>query len=184
MDPTGGAMGVIPDLLAEATRYVGGANLRENLAPNVYDTGAPLVAHLHYHHEMEYLAESIESISFVAIKMPKSPSSGATYISDTVATTKELLGTPLGQKMKAKGVCYVRKLPDLAHFQDNPDTTDARLVFNYWQTCFETDDPGEAERIAKAKGLEVSWVDSPVFGRYMLTKFYISGSLLNSHVRV
>jgi hypothetical protein len=80
--------------------------------------------------------------SFMGIKMPSKESiangkstSGATYISDTVATTKELLATPLGQKMKDKGVCYVRKLPDLAHFQNNPDTTDSRLVFNYWQVC-------------------------------------------------
>jgi len=80
--------------------------------------------------------------SFMGIKMPSKESiqngkstSGATYISDTVATTKELLSTELGQKMKSKGVCYVRKLPDLAHFRNNPDTTDSRLVFNYWQVC-------------------------------------------------
>ena len=148
--------------------------MRASLAPNVYETGAPLTAHLHYHHEMEYVADSIKTISFMGIKMPRS-TSGATYISDTVATTQELLATPLGQKMKDKGVCYVRKLPDLAHFRNNPDTTDSSLVFNYWQTSFETEDAAEAERVAKDKGLEVEWVDSPVFGRYMLTKFYISG---------
>lgn len=105
-------MGVIPDLLVDSSRYIGGSNLREDVAPNapnVYDTGAPLSAHLHYHHEMEYVADSIRTITFMGIKMPSS-ASGATYISDTVATTKEILGTQLGQKMKDKGVCYVRKL--------------------------------------------------------------------------
>ena len=175
MDPSGAAMALIPDLLADAAgkRYVGGSNHRGNLAPNVYDTGAPLSAHLHYHHEMEYVAESIETISFMGISMPKS-TSGATYISDTVATTKEILATPLGQKLKEKGVCYVRKLPDLDHFRKNPDTTDSRLVFNYWQTSFETECPREAEKVANSQGLEVEWVDSPIFGRYMLTKFYMS----------
>jgi hypothetical protein len=174
MDPAGGAMALIPDLLAEAgRRYVGGSNHRGNLAPNVFDTGAPLSANLHYHHEMEYVADSIETISFMGISMPKS-TSGATYVSDSVAVTKEILATPLGQKLKEKGICYVRKLPDLDHFRKNPDTTDSRLVFNYWQTSFETDCPIEAEKVAKSQGLEVEWVDSPIFGRYMLTKFYIS----------
>lgn len=32
---------------------------------NVYDTGAPNSAYLHYHHEMAYVNESVSKISFV-----------------------------------------------------------------------------------------------------------------------
>jgi hypothetical protein len=64
MDPTGAAAAIIPDLLSDATKYVGGSNFRETLAPNVYDTGAPMSAHLHYHHEMEYVADSINTIRY------------------------------------------------------------------------------------------------------------------------
>jgi len=39
-------------------------------------------------------------------------SKGFTYISDAIKATKDILATPLGQKLKEKGVCYIRCLTD------------------------------------------------------------------------
>jgi len=50
---------------------------------------------------------------------------------------------------------------------------DTSIVYNYWQTSTGTEDRDEAERIMRAKGLEVEWQDSPVFGRYMVTKYHV-----------
>merc|ERR1719421_1174750 len=50
---------------------------------------------------------------------------------------------------------------------------DPRIVYNFWQTSTGVTDPDEAEAIMKSKGLIVEWEDSPLFGRYMVTKFYV-----------
>ena len=43
-----------------SVKYEGGANPRDALPEeNVYDTGAPLPAHIHYHHEMAYIEETV-----------------------------------------------------------------------------------------------------------------------------
>merc|ERR1711871_1026440 len=99
--------------------YEGGANLRGYLEKNVYDTGAPRQANLHYHHEMAYVKESTEWLAFLCEKAPNDPLKGATFISDNVKVTDDLLSTPFGQKLKEKGLCYIRKLPDLKYFKDN-----------------------------------------------------------------
>lgn len=49
------------------SEYVGGGNDRHKLEPYFYETGAPLSADLHYHHEMTYIGESIKKISFSCI---------------------------------------------------------------------------------------------------------------------
>ena len=156
--------------------YEGGANPREAVE-NVYDTGAPLEAHIHYHHEMAYIEETVTNLGFVCLENTD-VHKGHTFMADNVKATDMLLNptfgsTGVGQKLKEKGLCYVRKLPDRQHFLDNPDTTDPSLVYNFWQTSFLTEDPDEAAEIARTtKGLEVEWVDSPIFGRYMVTKHY------------
>lgn len=45
------------DLLMDqsTSEYVGGGNDRGKLEPYFYETGAPLSANLHYHHEMTYI---------------------------------------------------------------------------------------------------------------------------------
>lgn len=50
---------------------------------------------------------------------------------------------------------------------------DPRIVYNFWQTSTDVTDPEEAQKIMERKGLEVTWEDSPMFGRYMITKFYV-----------
>ena len=169
-------MTAISQLLFEnSMRYSGGSNFRGKLEKNVYDTGAPNEAHLHYHHEMAYVKESTKHLTFLckhALKGDRA-SHGATFVSDNIGATDAIFRTPLGQKLKEKGLCYVRKLPDLAHFQKN--NINPKIVYNFWQTSFETNDPLEAAaKASKQQGLEVTWEDSEVFGRYMVTKFYIS----------
>jgi len=169
---------VVKCLTEKEILYEGGANPREALAlENVYDTGAPLDAHIHYHHEMAYIQETVANLGFVCLENTN-VEKGHTFMADNVKATDMLLNpsfgsTGVGQKLKEKGLCYVRKLPDRQHFLDNPGSTDPSLVYNFWQTSFLTEDPDEAAEIARTtKGLEVEWVDSPIFGRYMVTKHY------------
>lgn len=53
------------------------------------------------------------------------------------------------------------------------NSLDTSIVYNYWQTSTGTEDKDEAEAIMRSKGLEVEWQDSPVFGRYMVTKYFV-----------
>jgi len=155
----------------DTMKYEGGANQRAPLEANVYDTGAPRQADIHYHHEMAYVGQSCKWVAFGAIAATDDPLKGATFISLNNPATEELMETKLGEKLKDKGVCYVRKLPDKKYFDDND--LDRSIVYNYWQTSFMTDDVEVAQERAAAKGLEVEWQHSPVFGRYMVTKYYV-----------
>ncbi len=65
--------------------YEAGANPRGNLEANVYEVGAPLVAHLHYHHEMAYVGESTTMLGFMAKSAVQGK--GATFVSDNVRAT-------------------------------------------------------------------------------------------------
>jgi len=51
--------------------YEGGANLRGYLEKNVYDTGAPRHADLHYHHEMAYVKRAPSGWRFCASTRPR-----------------------------------------------------------------------------------------------------------------
>ena len=55
-------------VLQQEAIYMGGANPRDSLEPNVYEVGAPLSAHLHYHHEMAYLSKSTRMLAFLSHK--------------------------------------------------------------------------------------------------------------------
>lgn len=115
-----------PDL----AEYEGGANHRHNITTNVYEVGAPAQAHLHYHHEMAYVNESIKGLGFCctnAIEDENDPLRGATFISEQKGCTKEVLSTEFGQKLKEKGITYIRCLTD--------ETKYANLdgVYNHWQ---------------------------------------------------
>ena len=178
-------MSQIPKLFFEEdnNKYTGGSNLRgyiEN-GTNVYDTGAPMDSHIHYHHEMQYVNQSPKNITFLALSVPNSKENGTTYISYNPNVTKEIMETNTGKKLANKGVCYIRKLPDIEHFK-NIDS-DPRIVYNFWQTSMNTQDKNEAEVIAKNQGLEVEWENSPIFGRYMITKFYIDAFEYDSNLK-
>lgn len=162
-------------LVPEASNYQGGANQRVELESNVYDTGAPKSADIHYHHEMAYVDRSPKTISFLCLEAPsKGPSGlkGATFLSDNTSVTREILKTPLGQKLKEKGLIYVRKLTD-RDYMSHHDSNNA--VYNHWQHSFETDDWKLAqEKAEQEKGLKVEWEDHPIYGRYMVTKYHVS----------
>ena len=50
--------------------YEGGANARDQIVENVFDTGAPADAWLHYHHEMAYVNESTTMLGFCVKASP------------------------------------------------------------------------------------------------------------------
>lgn len=145
--------------------YQGGANSRGELYKNVYDTGAPREAHLHYHTEMAYMAKSVRSLAFCADKA--TPDKGFMYVSDKLATTDSILRTQMGQKLKDKGICYIRCLTDREAYADKDDSG----TYNHWQTSFNTDSREEVERLAAQRGLEIEWSADG----FLKTKCYISG---------
>jgi len=151
--------------------YKGGSNWRNYIEPNVYDTGAPKESYVHYHHEMAYIRTSPRALAFCA-KEALPDGRGATYVSDQVQATKDLLSTPFGQKLKEKGICYVRCLTDEEHYRSLQQAE--HDVYNHWQKSFGTQDPEEAAEIAQEKGLKIEWeMNHPRYGRYLKTRFYI-----------
>jgi hypothetical protein len=153
--------------------YDGGANPRDNIAPNVYEIGAPLSAWLHYHHEMAYVGRSTRVISFLAKDVLPQPgpgdsgvSRGATFVSDSIAATDKLLSTEFGQKLKELGVCYHRNLTDRDAFAGLTEFG----VYNHWQKSFDTDQPDVAASRARDQRLAVEWGPD----RLLKTRFYCS----------
>ena len=81
---------------------------------------------------MAYVNESVESIGFCAyeaIEDPKEPLRGATFVSEQFGCTRDVLNTDFGQKLKDKGICYIRCLTDKTQFGENMEG-----VYNHWQT--------------------------------------------------
>ncbi len=144
--------------------YKGGANPRDALQPNVYEIGAPLPAWLHYHHEMAYVGQSTSMLGFLC--KHATPGKGATFVSDNVRVTDALLATAFGQKLKAHGLCYHRKLTDRDAFAAD----DTSGIYNHWQKSMMTDDPDVAEAAARARGLETEWGPN----RLLITRYTIS----------
>ena len=144
--------------------YEAGANPRDNLEPNVYEVGAPLEAHLHYHHEMAYVGASTRMLGFMA--KTAIDHRGATFVSDNVRATDAILATELGQKLKELGLCYHRDLTD----RDAHAGGEEIGVYNHWQKSMLTDDPEIAEHKAKERGLETEWGPDQL----LKTRYYIS----------
>jgi len=172
-------------LMPSTMKYEGGANSRDSLnvnLNNVYETGAPLSAYLHYHHEMAYVKESVDRLCFMAVDVPEDehdPLRGASYLSDNIKVTDYLLQTEMGKKLKEHGICYVRCLTDkegLAEKQLSWKDIESGKgqgtpIYNHWQDSFGVNSQEEAEVLAAKKGLRVDWGDN----RYMKTRFYVSG---------
>jgi hypothetical protein len=158
-------------LVDHSAVYEGGANPRKGIQKNFYVVGAPPTAHLHYHHEMAYVRESVKMLAFCCNKATEGK--GWSFVSSAKHATDEIMQTELGKKLRERGLCYVRCLPDRREYEndDNPD----HQVYNFWQRSFLTEDPEEAEKMARQKGLDVEWGVDPL-GRknYMITKFYVS----------
>lgn len=154
-----------------AEEYKAGANSRgQTTTKNVFDTGAPKEAHLHYHHEMVYSGKSTPRIGFLCDRA--TAGKGATFVSDGQMTTNMLMQTELGKKLKEKGVCYIRCLTDRDSGEDDDPSNDQSGVYNHWQTSFGTESVEEVERLAAERGMEVEWGGSN--GRFLKTKYYTS----------
>ena len=163
-------------VIGDEMAYEGGANPRDNIAPNVYEIGAPLSAWLHYHHEMAYVGRSTRVISFLAKDVlpaaDEDPaatlgaSRGATFVSDSIGATDKLLSTEFGRKLKELGLCYHRNLTDRDAFLDKTEYG----VYNHWQKSFETDDPEIAASRARGQRLAVDWGPD----RLLKTRYYCS----------
>ncbi len=145
-------------------RYEAGANPRDRLEPNVYEVGAPLTAHLHYHHEMAYVGTSTTMLGFMA--KSRVAGRGATFVSDNIQATDAILATDFGQKLKELGLCYHRDLTDRDAFVGREEIG----VYNHWQKSMSVEEPAEAEAFAQARGLETSWGPN----RLLKTRFYVS----------
>jgi hypothetical protein len=143
--------------------YEAGANPRDEIDKNVFEVGAPLAAHLQYHHEMAYVNESTKSLCFMCAASP-GQGRGSTFVSDGVKTTEYILSTELGQKLKDKGVCYIRNLTDAEQFQGKI----AEGVYNHWQKSCSTSSQEEAEEMAQQKGLMTEWGPN----RLLKTRYY------------
>jgi hypothetical protein len=149
------------------TYYEGGANSRNQIIGNVFDTGAPSGSWLQYHHEMAYIKKSVKMLGFCAMQVCHTRGKGAIFVSDNIAVTRAILRTPFGQKLKEKGICYIRCLTDRdAHVHLNNTVG----IYNHWQQSFLTNCSDVAESRAIKNGLQVDW--GP--GRFMRTKFYTS----------
>lgn len=168
--------------------YIGGSSARRKLevgldknAPDfqtfdVYDTGVAGEALLHYHHEMSYLSKVPKNIAFSCVRIPQTHAGqGWTYVSEQVQATDELLKTPLGQKLKEKGVCFIRCLTDRKFFEKNFADQEVSWngydkvgVYNHWQLSFGVETKEEVEKIAAEKGLQVTWGEN----NYCRTKYY------------
>lgn len=149
-------------VLQTEMQYEGGSNPRRPLEPSVFEVGAPLSAHLHYHHEMAYVGVSTRSLAFLC--RAALPGRGATFFSDGIAATDHLLASGLGAKLAELGVCYHRTLTDREAFHGRLEVG----VYNHWQRSMGTDDPDEAEAYARDRGLLTAWGPD----RMLETRFY------------
>ena len=161
-------------IMGAESEYEGGANPRNRNSDlaHVYDIGAPIEASLAYHHEMSYKSHSIETLGFLCKHAVNRDDVGWSYLSDSVQAHDYIMQTPLGQKLKDKGLCFVRRMTDAT--KEPTDEANKTKIYNHWQQSWMTDDPEKAQKAAEAQGLTVEWVDHPEQGRLMLTKYYKS----------
>jgi len=81
--------------------------------------------------------------------------------------------TPLGQKLKDKGLCFVRRMTDSRSFPDL-SASGEQVVYNHWQQSWMTTDPEVARACAEKQNLAVEWTDDGLGGQMMQTRFYQS----------
>ena len=122
--------------------YEAGSNWRNRIEKNVYDTGAPLSAWIHHHHEMAYVGYTTQKLGFCCLVEPGT-GEGYTYVSQGIGKTDWILQTEVGRKLKEKGICYHRYMPDRAFFEKTGKSEIE--VYNHWQNSMMTDDMAIAE---------------------------------------
>ena len=112
-------------------------------------------------------------------ELAPSQGKGAMFLSDNVAVTDEVLATEFGQKLRDRGICYIRCLTDreAAPIGDGLNSLGQREgVYNHWQQSFGVETVEEVEDIAAQKGLQLEWGSATgEGGRFLRTKYYTSG---------
>jgi hypothetical protein len=104
----------------------------------------------------------------------KRPGIGWSFVSDSVQAHDIIMQTPLGQKLKEKGLCFIRRLTDATAYENIVDVEHENAVYNHWQKSWMTNDPAEAQAVAESQGLQVSWMEHPTDGLMMETRYYKS----------
>jgi alpha-ketoglutarate-dependent taurine dioxygenase len=136
-------------LIEDFMKYEGGNGPREQIGNDVYGvSGEPPLIYVLHHHEMSYLPRFPRCIVFGCTAILSK--GGETIIADNVAVTHVLLKTELGQKLKEKGVCYIRNLSDA-----NKPT---QLVHKNWQETFYVDSKEQMETFAQREGWDLKWM--------------------------
>jgi len=139
-------------LIDEPMTYQGGTQPRLNIGKNIYDVVAsePQHIYIHPHNEMSYLSRFPQCIVFGCTAIPET--GGETIISDNVAVTHEILKTELGQKLKEKGVCYIRNFTDA--------NTQNKIAYKHWQNAFNVKSRNEMEIIARHEKWNINWMEN------------------------
>jgi len=122
--------------------------------------------------EMTYKSHSVETLGFLCKSAVDRGTVGWSFVSDSVQAHDYIMGTPLGRKLKEKGLCFVRRMTDAE--AEPSDDAEKGKIYNHWQQSWMTDDPAEAQRAAEEQGLTVEWDYNPRDGRIMKTRYYKS----------
>lgn len=113
--------------------YEGGTNVRQKQEENVLSVGTePPWANVSTHNEMSYAATYPELFVIGCKSAPKGIA--PTVVGDNQLMTKLLRALPLGRKLEALGVRYIRNF----HCADSSNTTSS--LFSSWQHVFNTQD--------------------------------------------
>jgi alpha-ketoglutarate-dependent taurine dioxygenase len=161
-------------LIDEPMTYEGGTQPRPQISKNIYDVVGyePHYIYIYPHNEMAYLPRFPQCLVFGCIAIPTK--GGETLAFDNVAVTHEILQTRLGQKLKDKGVCYIRNLTD-ANAQN-------RVVYKHWQNVFGVDSREQIETIAQREAWDIKWMEKSRLNIFYQTDAYEYNELLGENL--
>merc|ERR1712023_486760 len=104
---------------------------------------------------MAYVNQSTRMLGFCAKAVCKTLGKGAMFLSDNVAVTDEVLETEFGQKLKDRGICYIRCLTDRDSKVERKGRNSVGKeegIYNHWQQSFGVESIEEVEAAAHTKG--------------------------------
>ena len=143
------ALGVLAPRLMD---YVGGTSPRHAVHGQIVTaTDLPENYTIPMHQEMSYTADPPDRVAFFC-EMP-SDKGGATTVADAREITRRIDPAVRARFEEKGGVRLRRTLP-------GPNIVDERPgVPKPWTEVFDTQDEAEVERIAAARGWEISWLE-------------------------
>ena len=124
--------------------YQGGTNARKDQGKGVLSVGTePSFANVAAHNEMSY-AFLYPELFIIGCKAAPAQA-GPTVIGDNAVMTDLLMKLPLGEKMREKGIRYIR------NFSNTWNTPEDGTQFSNWQDVFETEVRDTAMKRANAR---------------------------------